>query len=193
VALSDPQHEGPDLIRCAPQIRLSGSVDEAMLDNFMTQLANVPPGEDPIIVELMTLGGGAETGRRLALEVRLARERLGRRMIFLGKTAVYSAGVTIMSGFPRTDRFLSGDAVLLIHCRQLDMTVQLNGPLKANALRLRQLIAEVEIGLRLEEEGFADLILGSQVSMDELMERAPTNWYMQAAEAAARGVVAAVV
>jgi ATP-dependent Clp protease protease subunit len=193
MALSDPELQSSDLIRSIPHVRLAGSVDDSMLDSFMSQIASVPAGEEPIVVELMTLGGGAETGRRLALEVRIARERLGRRIVFLGKTAVYSAGVTVMSGFPRADRFLSSDAVLLIHCRRLDMTLELNGPLKANALRVKELASEIEIGLRLEEEGFADLIRDSQVSMEELMERASANWYMQAAEAAARGIVAAIV
>ncbi len=193
MALSDPQFTPASLLSNTPQVRLSGSVDGGMLDSFMSQMAAVPAGDEPIVVELMTLGGGAEIGRRLALEVGIARERFGRRLVFLGKTAVYSAGVTMMSAFPPADRYLSRDAVLLIHCRQLDMTLQLSGPLKVNAMRLQQTMAEVEIGLRLEEEGFADLIRGSDVPMEELMERAPTNWYVPAAEAVARGMIAAIV
>lgn len=193
MALADPESIGSELIGRPPDIQLWGSVDEAMLHNFQSQLANAPPGEEPIIIELMTLGGGAETGRRLALEVAIARQRLGRRLIFLGKTSVYSAGVTFMSGFPQADRFLSRDAVLLIHCRRMEMTLQLSGPLRANALRVRELTSEIEIGLKLEQAGFSDLIRGSQVSMEELMERAPTNWYVPAGEAAERGLVAGIV
>jgi ATP-dependent Clp protease protease subunit len=193
MSLVDPEPKSLNLIHSVPQVRLSGSVDDLMLDSFMSQIANVPTGEEPVVVELMSLGGGAETGRRLALEIGIARERLGRRIVFLGKTAVYSAAVTIMSGFPRVDRFLSPDAVLLIHCRRLEMTLELNGPLKAHALRLKELTSEIEIGLRLEQEGFANLVRDTQVSMQELMERAPANWYMHAEEEAARQIVAGLV
>ena len=60
-------------------------------------------------------------------------------------------------------------------------------------MRLQELGAEIEIGLRPEEEGFAGLVRDSQVSMAELMERVPAGWYMRAGEAAARGIVAAIV
>jgi ATP-dependent protease ClpP protease subunit len=193
MALLDPELAAAELARCTPHVRLSGSVDDAMLQSFHAQLADVSAGDGPIIVELMTLGGGAETGRRLALEIGIARERFGRRMVFLGKTTVYSAGVTFMSGFRREDRFLSRDTILLIHTRRLEMKVHLSGSLQANAMRIKELAAEIEIGQQLEEQGFEALIRDTQVSMEELMERAPTNWYVNAAEAAARGIVAGIV
>jgi ATP-dependent protease ClpP protease subunit len=193
MALADPDTTPSSLIQSMAHIQLSGSVDESMLQSFLAQLANVPAGDEPIVVELMTLGGGAEIGRRLSLEVGIARERLGRRMVFLGKTVVYSAGVTFMSGFAKADRFLSRDAILLIHSRRMDMTVELSGSLRTSAMRLKEIGSEIENGLRLEEEGFADLIRDSSVTMAEVMERAPTNWYVTAAEAAAFGIVAAVV
>jgi ATP-dependent protease ClpP protease subunit len=37
----------------------------------------------------------------------------------LGRTIVYSAGVTIMAAFPRADRWLSLDTRVMIHRRQL--------------------------------------------------------------------------
>ena len=193
MALSDPSSALDDLLQREPQVRLSGSVNDSMLASFQDQIGNLRGGEDPVIVELMTLGGGAETGRRLALEARIAGTRLGRRLIFLGKTAVYSAGVTFMSGFPQRDRFLSRDAVLLIHSRQMEQTLSLSGPLRPSAERVRALMSEIENGLRVECEDFEALIHGSEVSIEELLERAPTNWYVPAQEAVDRRLVAGLV
>jgi ATP-dependent protease ClpP protease subunit len=177
-----------------PQVRLAGSVDDAMLANFHGQLAALEPGTDPIVVELQTLGGDAEIGRRLALEVGLAERRLGpRRLLFLGKTTVFSAGVTMMAGFPREDRFLAPDAVLLIHCRQLQKTLTIEAPLRAAKLQAQQILSEIENGLRVETEGFEALIAGSDVTIDELIEKAAHNWYVPAHEALERGLIAGIV
>lgn len=176
-----------------PQVRLLGRIDEVLLTSFREQLGNVPDGSDPIVVELTTFGGDADIGRRLALEVRLARERRKRRLVFLGKTVVYSAGVTVMAGFPREDRFLTRDSVLLVHCRQLEMAVQLSGPLRVNAQRLREVLEQIDIGLKVESEGFASLIDGSDVSMEEITERAATNWYVPAEQALTRKLIAGVL
>src|SRR5688500_12897138 len=97
----------------APQVRLLGSVDEAMLNAYHEQLSAAEGGEGPIAVEITSTGGDADIGRRLALEVGMARDRLRRRMVFIGKTVVYSAAATLMSGFRRDDRYLTADAVLL--------------------------------------------------------------------------------
>jgi hypothetical protein len=193
MALSDPFSGLDNLLHREPHVRLSGAVDDSMLARFQDQIGAVAPGEDPVIVEVMTLGGAAETGRRLALDARNARARLNRRLIFLGKTAVYSAGVTFMSGFPQGDRFLTGDATLLIHSRQMDQTLNLSGPLRPSAERVRALLSEIENGLRVEREDFEALILGSDVPIEELMARATTNWYLPAQEAAQRRLVAGIV
>jgi hypothetical protein len=37
------------------------------------------------------------------------------------------------------------------------------------------------------------LILGSSISLEEVLRRAPENWYLEAAEAAELGLVAAVL
>jgi ATP-dependent protease ClpP protease subunit len=177
----------------APQVRLLGSVDEAMLNAFHEQLAAAAGGEGPIGVEITSTGGDADIGRRLALEVRLAGERLRRRLAFIGKTVVYSAAATFMGGFPRKDRYLTADAVLLVHCRQLEKTLDLEGPLKASRNRVAQLLGEIENGLILQEEGYAALIEGSSVSMDEISTKAEDGWYIQADEAVSRGLVAGLV
>jgi ATP-dependent protease ClpP protease subunit len=191
MALQDPARIDPLLL---PQVRLSGSINDSSLESLQSQLANVAPGDDPVVVEVTTLGGDAETGRRLALEVDLAARRLApRKLLFLGKTVVFSAGVTMMAGFPREHRFLTEDAVLLIHCRQLSKELQIDSPLRGAKLQVAQLLSEIENGLRVEQEGFAALIEGSSLTMDELQERAAHNWYVPAAEARERGLIAGIV
>lgn len=176
-----------------PQIALIGRVDEAMLRSLADQFAPLDENLDPITLELTTLGGDAEFGRRAMLDIERARERLApRRLTFLGKTAVYSAGVTLMSGFPREDRFLTADAVLLIHCRQLTEDIRLSGPIRSNLPLLRAKCHEIETGVKLEVEAFEKLIAGSRVSMDELLEKALYNWYVPAREAVELGLVAGI-
>lgn len=174
----------------APQVRLYGTVDETWLAKFIDGVNAADPG-GPLVIEVMTLGGDADIGRRLAQEVRLMRS-CGRRVVFLGKTAVYSAGVTAMSGFPREDRYLTADATLLIHERQLTKTVELQGSLECCRLQCEAELAEIAIGFRLQCEGFEALIEGSSVGMDELLRKAATTWYVPAAEAVERGLVAAI-
>ena len=177
----------------APQVSLLGTVDDKMVRSMLDQLAEVPDGDDPVTLEVTTLGGDAEMGRRAMLEVDLARERLKpRRFVFLGKSVVYSAGVTMMAGFPREDRFLASDAMLLIHCRQLDEDLKLSGPIRSSLPKLRSKCHEIETGVELEEEGFRRLIEGSEVSMDELLEKALYNWYVPAEEAVRLGLVAGI-
>ena len=176
----------------APQVRLLGTVSEAMLNAFQDQLAAAEPG-GPIAVEITSMGGDADIGRRLALEVGLARERLNRRLVFVGKTAVYSAATTVMGGFPREDRYLTRDAVLLIHCRQLQRSLELSGPLGASRVRLNQILGEIEIGVQLQQEGYAALVEGSRVSLDEITAEAEAGWYVRAEEALARGLVAGLI
>lgn len=174
----------------APQVRLLGVVSDAMLNAFHDQLASVDSGEGPVAIEVTSPGGDADMGRRLALEVRLVRERLGRHLLFVGKTAVYSAATTIMGGFPAADRYLSRDAVLLIHCRQMERTIELAGPLGASRIRLNQILGEIESGVALQQEGYAALVEGSEVSIDEVSAKAENGWYVGAEEALARGLVA---
>lgn len=176
-----------------PQIRLLGDIDKHLLESFQVQLKAVADTADPVVIEMTTLGGDAELSRRLALEVRLARRRMDRRLVFLGKTAVYSAGVTVMAAFPRKDRYITRDTVLLIHGRRMDKQVHFTGPLKANAQVAREVLAQIELGLELERDGFSELVEGADVALDEVIERAAHNWYVPAEEAFRRKLVAALV
>lgn len=175
-----------------PQISLVGRVDEQMVQRFAEQMGKAEDGEGDIVVEMTTLGGDAELGRRLALDVAEARERLNRRIVFLGKTAVYSAGVTVMAAFPREDRFLAADCVLLIHCRKLVEKVELSGPIRTSLPQLDALKAQIELGIKLEEASFRQLIEDSDVGLDALFEKALSDWYVTAEEAVRRRLVAGI-
>lgn len=176
------------------QISLMGEVTEDMACSLLDQLGRIEDGDEPVSLEITTLGGDAEMARRMVLEIDLARERLKpRRLVFLGKTTVYSAGVTLMAAFPREDRFLTRDGMLLIHCRQLEKTVEIAGPIRSSLPQVRSLCHQMEVGLELEKANFTRLIEGSKVQMDELLEKALYNWYVPAEEALELGLIAGIV
>jgi hypothetical protein len=52
-----------------------------------------------------------------------------RRFVFLGKAAIYSAGVTFMSFFARHNRYLTRGTRLMIHERKLSKKLVIDGPL----------------------------------------------------------------
>lgn len=150
-------------------------------------------GPEPLVIELTTFGGDADVARRMTSEIRLFRERTGRSTLFLGATTVYSSGVSIMGGFPPRDRWLTRDTTLLVHGRSLAKTLELSGPLSVERVRVQAVLAEIEMGLRLELEDFERLVHGTGVSLAEVLERAPSNWYVPAAEAVSCGLVAGLV
>jgi ATP-dependent protease ClpP protease subunit len=173
-----------------PQIRLLGGVDEAMVLRFLDAAAKLP-GQDPVVVELTTTGGEADSARRLAQAVR---ELAHRREVFvLGKSYVYSAGTTVLAAVPRTHRWLTRDTMLLIHERRFERTVQLTGALRSAMAVVQDLVAEIEAGQQLERRGFAQLVEGSRLSVDELERRVlAKDWYLAAQEALDLGLVAGI-
>jgi hypothetical protein len=183
----------PPELAATPTVSLHGAIDEGMLSVWLEALAKARNGSGPLVLELGTTGGDAEVGRRMAEDVRLFRERTGRRTLFLGRTTVYSAGVTVMAGFPQADRWLSRDTNLLIHGRKLKRRLELNGPLRSERSRAEAVLAEIEDGLRLERAGFEQLIEGSDVTLEELEGRTVGDWYLTAQQALDRGLVAGLV
>ncbi len=176
-----------------PTIRLSGTIDEAAAASFLAQMTPVLSVPGSIVVEIFSSGGDAEIGRRLAEEVRLLRKQHGRDVWFLGKTLVASAAVTFMAGFPRDRRWLTRDTTLLIHGRRMFRSLHLEGPLGSCRRVLEEIIADIDNGLRVEEEGFEELILGSSVSLDEVRQRAYGGWYLRAPEALELGLIAGLI
>ena len=183
----------PPELAGTPTVSLHGAVDDAMLSTWLEVLARARTGTGPLVLELGTTGGDAEVGRRIAEDVRLFREQTGRRALFLGRTTVYSAGVTVMAGFPRADRWLGRDAVVMIHGRKLQKCLNIEGPLRSERSRVEALLAEIDEGLRIEREGFERLIEGSGVSLEELERQTVGDWYLTAEQAVERGLVAGLI
>ncbi len=185
-------HTEAKLPSLQPDIRLLGSVDEPMLQSFLDQTSRLAEGDKPVVLELSTSGGEADTARRLAQEVRMLADSRG--VFFLGKTYVYSAGITIMSAVPPSRRFLTPDTVLLIHERRMEKTLQLNGALRSAMAVVEDLRAELQIGQKLERQDFERLVAGSALSADELLERVlHKDWYVTADEALSLRLVAGLV
>jgi hypothetical protein len=55
------------------------------------------------------------------------------------------------------------------------------------------LFADIDNGLRVEDEGFAELIVGSAVSLDEIRRKSYGGWYLSAAQALELGFVAGLI
>ncbi len=175
-----------------PHVHLAGPVDHDMYESFRTQMANAP-ADGPLVISISTLGGDPEVARAMGDDIRLLRDYTGREAIFLGKVAVYSAGATFMAAFPNDKRFLTKGTRLMLHERLMSSTVELSGPLKTLSYTLKAKLHEIEHSILIEEEGFRDLVAGSEVPFEELVEKAPSNWYIEADEAKARGLVLDVI
>ena len=177
----------------SPDIRLFGQVDESMLSEFFRQQAQAQEGKSTTVVELSTSGGDADVGRRIAQEVKMWRG-CGQEIFFLGKTYVFSAGITIMSAFPRTHRFLTPDCELLIHERKMKKDLHLEGALRGCLSAVNDVLAEIESGQRLERDGFVELVQGSTLSVDDVVAKVYNkDWYLTAKEALDIGLIGGVV
>ncbi len=177
----------------APAVLLAGPVDYEMYERFREQLVKAP-ASGLIVVELSTLGGDPEVARMMGEDVRFHSDiNPERRFVFLGKAAIYSAGATFMSFFARPNRYLTRGTRLMIHERKLDKKLAVNGPLTTCVASVRALLHEIEHSILIQNEGFENLIRGSEVTMDTVLERAPSNWYLEAGEAVELGLVEGVI
>ena len=143
---------------------------------------------------MTTLGGDPEVARMIGEDV-VFRSQVEpeRRFVFLGKAAVYSAGATLMSFFARENRYLTRGTRLMIHERKMEKCLTINGPLTSSLAPVKALLHEIEHSILIQNEGFENLIAGSSVTMEELLKRAPSNWYIEATEAAELGLVQGVI
>jgi ATP-dependent protease ClpP protease subunit len=177
-----------------PNISLNGRIsEESTLPFFLERLAAVRASGEDIILELNTAGGDADAACRIALEIRLFIRHSGRQAYCVGKTVVYSAGVTIFAAFPNSCRFLTEDAVLLVHERRLEKSLELNGPIKSCIQIVSEQLHMLETAERQELEGFRELTEGSTLGTDELYELATRNCYIPAAQALELGLIAEVL
>ncbi|MFC3581624.1 ATP-dependent Clp protease proteolytic subunit [Sphingomonas hylomeconis] len=175
-----------------PHIRLSGPVDQLMYQSFREQL-DACPDDGTLVVALTTLGGDPEVARTMADDIRLLEEHDGREILFLGKVAVYSAGATFMAAFPVHRRFLTRHTRLMIHERGISKQINLDGPLRMVVASIKAALHEVEHSIEIEEEGFRDIVNGSKVEFEDLREKAPSNWYIEAEQARDLGLVLDVI
>ncbi len=94
-----------------------------------------------------------------------------------------------MSFFARCNRYLTRGTRLMIHERRMIKTLNIDGPLTTCVADLKGVLNEIEGSIRIQNEGFENLVRGSDVSMQELLSKAPSNWYLEAQEAKARSLV----
>jgi len=177
----------------SPAILLGGPVDYDMYKSFRSQL-DAANKEGLVVTELSTLGGDPEVARMMGEDIRFHSENSKDcRFVFLGKAAIYSAGTTFMSFFSLQNRYLTRGARLMIHERKLDKQLHINGPLTTCVATVTAALHEIEASIAIQNEGFENLIRGSKVTMQEVLSRAPGNWYIEANEAKSLGLVEGVL
>lgn len=177
----------------SPAVLISGVVDHQMYQAFRGQL-DAAKDRDLVVVELSTLGGDPEVARMMGEDIRFNSEMSpNRRFVFLGKAAIYSAGVTFMSFFARDNRYVTRGSRLMIHERKLSKTLAIDGPLTTCLASVKATLNEIECSIAIQNEGFENLVRGSQISIDEVISNAPSNWYLEAQEAQKRGLIEAVL
>jgi ATP-dependent protease ClpP protease subunit len=176
-----------------PAILLAGNVDDPMYAQFREQLDKAP-ARGVIVIELSTLGGDPEIARMIGEDMRYHSEQDGgRHFVFLGKTAVYSAGATLMSFFTRENRYLTRGTRLMIHERQMHKQLAIEGPLTSAIQIVRASLHEIEASIAIQNEGFENLIKGSRLTIEQLLEKTPSNWYLDAQEAKDLNLVQEVI
>jgi hypothetical protein len=177
----------------SPAILLGGPVDYDMYKSFRAQLDSSAK-EGLVVTELSTLGGDPEVARMMGEDIRFHSENSKNgRFVFLGKAAIYSAGTTFMSFFTAENRYLTRGTRLMIHERKLDKQLHINGPLTTCVATVTAALHEIEASIAIQNEGFENLIRGSKVTMEEVLSRAPGNWYIEANDAKSLGLVAEVL
>jgi hypothetical protein len=75
--------------------------------------------------------------------------------------------------------------------RKLSKKLVIDGPLTTCVAVVKATLNECSIAI--QNEGFQNLVLGSSVTLDQVLERAPSNWYLEAQEAKNLGLVEAVL
>ncbi|RYD79215.1 MAG: peptidase S14 [Verrucomicrobiaceae bacterium] len=176
-----------------PTLSINGLITPDTVPFALGRLEDIRTSGKPLIVELNTDGGDADAARRIALEVRLFREHSSQPAYCVGKSNVYSAGVTILAAFPRDTRFLTEDAILLIHERRLESSIELNGPIRSCLQIVREQLSLLETAQDLEMTGLQELVEGSDLTVDELYEMATKNCYMKADKALEHSLIGGIL
>jgi hypothetical protein len=90
-------------------------------------------------------------------------------------------------------RYLTRGTPLMIHERKLDKSLHISGPLTTCVASVTAMPHEIASSISIQNEGFENLIRGSKVTMDDVLRRAPGNWYIEANEAKFLGLVSDVL
>jgi hypothetical protein len=98
-----------------------------------------------------------------------------------------------MSFFSIENRYLTRGTRLMIHERKLDKQLHINGPLTTCVAAVTAALHEIEASIAIQNEGFENLVRGSKVTINEVLSRAPSNWYIEANEARSLNLVAEVL
>jgi hypothetical protein len=77
--------------------------------------------------------------------------------------------------------------------RKLSKTLTIDGPLTTCLATVQATLNEIECSIAIQNEGFENLIRGSQITLEEVLKNAPSNWYVEAEEARRLGLVEAVL
>ncbi len=177
----------------SPAVMISGTVDYELYAKFRTQFDRALD-QQVVVIELSTLGGDPEVARMMGEDIRYASEMApDRRLVFLGKAAIYSAGTTFMSFFARHNRYLTRGTRLMIHERKMSKELKIDGPLTTCIATVEAALNEIRSSIDIQNEGFCNLIQGSAVTIEEVLKRAPSNWYLEAEEAKRLGLIEAVL
>ncbi len=116
-----------------------------------------------------------------------------RRFAFLEKAAIYSARTTFMSFFAAESRYRSRGLRLMVHERKLSTTGGIERPLTTCLATVPATLHEIESANEIKNEGFETLIRGSRVIIEQVLQKAANNWHIEANEAAAVGLVTAII
>ncbi len=98
-----------------------------------------------------------------------------------------------MGFFARQNRYLTRGTRLMIHERKMDKTLEISGPLTTCVASVKAMLHEIEHSIAIQNEGFEMLIAGSSVTMDDVLTRAPNNWYIEASEAQSLGLIEGII
>jgi hypothetical protein len=93
----------------------------------------------------------------------------------------------------RENRYLARGTRLMIHARKLSKKLVIDGPLTTCVAVVKATLNEIECSIAIQNEGFQNLVLGSRVTLDGVLKKAPSNWYLEAQQAMSLGLVEAVL
>jgi hypothetical protein len=100
----------------------------------------------------------------------------------------------IMAAFPVARRYLSRDAVMLIHEWQIEKEIRFSGPLRVCAASAHDFLAELQVAHKLERQTFSELVHGTRLSLEQLSDQvSKADWYLLADDALGLELVAGVV